>query len=149
MRSVLDLGCGTGAMLRALGKEFPRARLKGVELSTYLCRRYGWTPGSAIDYQAAKPFDLVVCNDVLAYLDDEDCSRALRTLGTLSTGALYLGVLTREDLPLCDRRRTDARQKPRPMSFYRRRLARNFMPVGGGLFLKKPVEVSVWHLERG
>lgn len=149
VRSVLDLGCGTGVMLRALGKAFPRAHLQGVELSSYLCRRYGWTPGSVVNHQAERPFDLVVCNDVLAYLDDEDCSRALRNLAALSSGALYLGVLTREDLPLCDRRRTDARQQPRPLSFYRRRLARAFMPVGGGLFLRKPVDVTVWHLERG
>jgi SAM-dependent methyltransferase len=147
--SILDLGCGTGVMLRSLGREYPRARTEGVEVSSYLCRRHGWTAGSVVDFRAEGTFDLVVCNDVLAYLDDDDCGRALRNLASLCDAALYLGVLTREDLPLCDRQRTDAAQKPRLSSFYRRRLARHFMAVGGGLYLKKPVEVAVWHLERG
>ena len=68
---------------------------------------------------------------------------------TVTTGALYLGVLTREDLTLCDPERTDGSQIARPLSWYQRRLKRHFLPVGGGLFLRQPVSVTVWHLERG
>ena len=148
VRSILDVGCGTGILLRALGRQFPRAKTTGVEYSEYLCERYGWDRGSVVDYQAAAPADLVVCNDVLGYLDDASCRRALANLATLTGGAALVGVLTREDLALCDRSRTDAAQRARPVAFYTRALDRNFQAVGGGLYLKKPLEVTVWHLER-
>ena len=98
------------------------------------------------DYAA--PFE-DICNDVLGYLNDADCARALKNLARHTGLALYLGVLTREDLALCDPERTDQAQSARPVAWYRRRLTRNFLAVGGGLYLRKPVDVTVWHLERG
>lgn len=146
---ILDMGCGTGMLLRAFGRAFPNATTAGVEFSDYLCETYGWQQGSVVDVNAGQPADLVICNDVLGYLNDNDCARALKNLTTHTTGALYLGVLTREDLKLCDPDRTDSEQVARPVSWYRRRLTGSFLPVGGGLFLRKPVAVTVWHLERG
>ncbi len=148
VQQVLDVGCGTGSLLRALGRSFPRARIRGVEYSDYLCRTYGWEQGSVVDLDKSRTADLVVCNDVLGYLDDRDCAKALDNLAAVSSGALYLGVLTREDLGLCDPKRTDGSQIARPLRWYRRRLEGNFLAVGGGLYLRKPVSVTVWHLER-
>lgn len=147
VRQILDLGCGTGGLLRALGKAIPKAKIRGVEYSTYLCDTYGWQQGSVVDVEAGSA-DLVVCNDVLGYLNDADCALALNNLAHHCVSALYLGVLTREDLALCDPDRTDQAQSARPVTWYQRRLKRNFLPVGGGLYLRKPVQVSVWHLER-
>ncbi len=146
--SIVDIGCGVGTLLRALQHTFPRARCQGVEYSDYLCERYGWKRGSVEAYEAATAYDLVVCNDVLPYLDDQTCSKALGNLGRLSRGALYCGALTREDLKHCDPDRTDLQQHVRPVTWYRERLAKEFMNVGGGLFLKRPVEVTVWVLDR-
>ncbi len=148
VRSILDMGCGTGSTLRALGRIFPRARVHGVEYSDYLCRRYGWERGSVVDYRSEQPYDLVLCNDVLAYLEDADCARALANLAELSGGAAFLGILTREDTGLYDLQRTDPRQWLRPAAWYRRRLHRHFVNVGGGLYLKSPPEVTVWNLDR-
>ncbi len=145
--SIVDIGCGVGTLLRALQHTFPRARCQGVEYSDYLCERYGWKRGSVEAYEAT-PYDLVVCNDVLPYLDNQTCSKALDNLGRLSRGALYCGALTREDLEHCDPDRTDLQQHVRPVTWYRERLAKEFMNVGGGLFLKRPVEVTVWALDR-
>ncbi len=145
---ILDIGCGVGTVLKALGKEFPRARTRGVELSEYLCRRYGWTSGSVVDYTSDEPHDLVVCNDVLGYLNDKVCTKALANLAKLSANVLFLGVLTREDYEICDQHRTDPQQRMRTAAWYRRRLTRHFVNVGGGLFLKKPLQVTVWHLDR-
>jgi SAM-dependent methyltransferase len=72
VRRILDVGCGLGHLLRALARRFPRARTVGVEQSDYLCERYGWEKGSVTAYESGTPFDLVVCNDVLQYLDDRD-----------------------------------------------------------------------------
>lgn len=148
VRRVLDVGCGTGNLLRALGRAFPGASTRGIEYSDYLCARYGWEPGSVVDLDTGRTADLAICNDVLGYLDDRTCAKALENLSAVAEGALYLGVLTREDLPLCDPERTDGSQIARPLNWYRRRLEADFLPVGGGLFLRKPLSVTVWHLER-
>jgi hypothetical protein len=145
---ILEIGCGTGLLLRALGRQFPRAEARGVEFSDYLCRRYGWEPGSVVDFRPDRPADLVVCNDVLGYLDDASCSRALENLAAITGQALYLGVLTREDLPLCDPARTDTSQRTRRADWYRRRLDAHFLNVGGSVYLRKPVTVAVWQLEQ-
>jgi SAM-dependent methyltransferase len=144
---ILDVGCGLGTMLEQLQRAFPKATCTGVEYSDYLCERHGWIRGSVVDYRDA-PHDLVVCNDVLAYLDKRSCGRALTNLARLTACALYLGVLTDEDRALCDPERTDMAQRSRPAAWYRARLARHFVSVGGGLFLKKPLAAAVWALER-
>jgi predicted TPR repeat methyltransferase len=148
VRRVLDLGCGLGRTLRAISHEFPKARCVGVEHSAYLCKRYGWTHASAVDYHARTPFDLVVCNDVLPSLNEHDCALALQNLAKLSRGALFLGAITVEDGDRVDKKRTDKNVFLRPASWYRRRLARHFEAVGGGLYLKKPHAVVIWELDR-
>ncbi len=145
---ILDVGCGIGTTLRALGRHFPRARLEGVETSEYLCRRYGWTYGSVVDFEARTPFDLVVCTDVLAYLDDAECSRAIDNLARLCRGAVCLGILTADDTDRYDRDRTDPRQHRRSAAWYRQRLNRHFVNVGGGMHLQKPLERMAWSLEQ-
>jgi trans-aconitate methyltransferase len=143
---IADIGCGIGTIVQQLGKDFPRAQCRGVEWSQYLCETYGWTHGSVVDFQD-DPFDLVVCNDVLGYLNARDCNRAIHNLAKLCQGALYLSVLTTEDLDICDVDHTDMQQKTRTHTWYRKRLDKHFVNVGGGLFLRKPLQVNVWQLE--
>jgi len=134
--------------LRALQREFPRVKTQGLEVSEYLCGKYGWTHGSVVDFEPVRPADLVVCQDVLGYLDEVDCARALTNLADMSNQALCLGVLTTEDLTLCDPERTDAAQLDRPRNWYQRRLQCHFVNAGGGVFLKRPLEVTLWSLDR-
>jgi SAM-dependent methyltransferase len=148
VRRILDIGCGTGITLRALGREFPSARVHGVEYSDYLCERYGWERGSVVDYASDAAWDLVVCNDVLAYLDAKACAKALANIATLSRGAAFLGILTADDEGQYDRARTDPQQHRRPAAWYRSRLGRAFVSVGGGLYLKQPLNVTVWTMDR-
>jgi 2-polyprenyl-3-methyl-5-hydroxy-6-metoxy-1,4-benzoquinol methylase len=145
---IIDVGCGVGMSLRALARQYPTAFTHGVEFSPYLCERYGWQPGSVVDFEAEQPFDLVVCNDVLAYLPEVECAQALSNLARLCRGALYLGILTADDADLYDPQRTDPHQHLRPAAWYRRRLQRHFVSVGGGLYLKRPLAVTVWTLDR-
>jgi ubiquinone/menaquinone biosynthesis C-methylase UbiE len=144
---VLDLGCGLGILLGQLQKAFPTALCSGVEVSEYLCNRYGWSQGSAVDF-ADDAHDLVICCDVLGYLNAADCSKAINNLAKLTHTALYLSVLTEEDLAICDQQRTDMRQTVRTHAWYRKRLDKHFVGVGGGLFLRNPLEVPMWRLER-
>lgn len=149
VRRVLDIGCGLGWMLQSLQNEFPKARCTGVEYSEHLCSKNGWTRGSVVDFTARSPFDLVVCHDVLPSLDDKACRAALANLATLCRGALYLGVLTAEDWDHCDRARTDPDVFLRPAKWYRKQLDRNFQSIGGGVFIRKPLPITLWALERG
>lgn len=147
--ALVDIGCGLGHVLAALEGHYPGARCVGVEVSEYLCKHYGWTKASVTDFSSRNAFDLVVCNDVLQYLPDEAAQTALARLASLSEAALYLGVLTTEDWnDNCDKARTDGNAYLRSGDWYRRRLRRWFVNVGGGLFLKRPVQVAVWELER-
>ena len=145
---IVDIGCGLGRLLGALGKHFRRARAAGVEGSEYLCRAYGWQRATLPDYAPPHAFDLVICQDVLAYLDAIDAAAAIGTLGRVTRKALFFGALTTEDLALCDEARTDTNVYLRPAAWYRRRLGREFEPVGGGLWLKKPVNAVIWTLDR-
>ncbi len=144
--SILDIGCGIGTFLQQFKNEFPDASRHGVEFSTYLCEHYGWQHGSVVDVDTA-PADLVVCNDVLAYLDKNACAQAIQHLAELAQSALYLSVMTSEDMAIVDTEHSDMQQQPRSFRWYRKHLDPHFQSVGGGLFIKKPLTVSLWRLE--
>lgn len=150
IKSVLDIGCGLGQFLTSLQKVLPNATTTGVEVSDYLCQKHGWHKGSVVDFGApqGEQYDLVICNDVLAYLNNTDCTKAIDNLAKLTGQCLYLTILTEEDLPICDERTTDMRQQLRPSQWYKKRLAKHFCNVGGGLFIRKPVSVPIWQLEQ-
>lgn len=149
VRRVLDAGCGLGFMRRSVARFFPQATYVGLEHSAYLARRHGWVHAGLEDYRARAPFDLVICHDVLQYLDDRAAARALANLARLSRGAAYLSALTREDLQgALDRARSDTGVHVRPAEWYRRRLARGFRPLGGGMLVRRGFAPVLWELER-
>ena len=149
LRSILDVGCGLGLMRAALSRHFPRARYTGLEASEYLCRRYGWERGSAASFDPGRTYDLVVCYDVLQYLDSRPAAAALRNLGRLCAGVLHFGVLTQEDWDLyCDQRNTDRNVHLRTGAWYRRRLAPAFINAGSGMFVRRGAPVHLWELDQ-
>jgi SAM-dependent methyltransferase len=149
VRRILDVGCGLGLMRGPLLRHFPRASYTGLEASAYLCERHGWAQGSAATYAAARPFDLVICHDVLQYLDDREAAAALRNLGRLCRGVLHFGVLTTEDWEqYCDRRRTDRNVHLRAGAWYRRRLAPSFINAGSGMFVRRGAPIHLWELDQ-
>ena len=148
IRSILDAGCGIGMLKPAFAQVLKRACYVGLEASEYLCRRFGWTHGSIVDFKPAAPFDLVVCYDVLQYLDDRAAVRAMANLGRLSRVALYFSALTIEDWRRnCDRSRTDRAVNMRPAAWYRKRLQRNFYYLGFGVWIRKTKPTVRWALE--
>ena len=146
---VLDVGCGIGLWRDIVARHFPLATYRGVEISEYLCGRYGWERGSVVDYQAPRPFDFVICQGVLAYLNPADLKRALRNLGVLSQGALYLEAVTQEDYErdIVDERRTDPLLFRHRAEVYRRGLSRSFRELGGGLWLSRQSDLPLFSLE--
>jgi SAM-dependent methyltransferase len=148
VRRVLDAGCGVGLLRKPLVRFLPRARYVGLEASEYLCSRYGWEHGLLQNYRSHIPFDLVICYDVLQYLDDSDAASALANLSRLCRGVLYFTALTAGDWRWnCDQRRTDSNVSLRSADWYRRRLRRAFREIGAGFWLRRGSPITVWELE--
>jgi SAM-dependent methyltransferase len=153
VRHVLDVGCGVGLWRDAVAAIWPRARYHGVEWSEHACERFGWTRGSVVTFEPRRElgratFDLVVCQGVLQYLPDRAAATALANLGRWCRGALYLEALTARDWrEHCDRERTDGDVHLREGAWYRRRLARDFLACGGGVFVARAAGCTLFELE--
>lgn len=104
IRSALDIGCGEGRWRAELLRLRPKLQYHGVEPSPYAVKRFGRrrniVQGSfaqlatlEIEGQA----DLVICADVLHYLEDADLEAGLATLVGLTGGLAYLEVLTSDE----------------------------------------------------
>ena len=150
IRSILDIGCGTGALQKPLLQRFKRARYQGLEFSSYACEQYGWTQGCASNYGGDGAFDLVLCHDVLQYLDDKTAAAALTNFARLTRKVLYFSVLTDEDWQEnVDQELTDDDVHLRAAGWYRRRLKNQFQNLGGGIYLKAGNDAVVYALEGG
>ncbi|MBU6212102.1 MAG: methyltransferase [Gammaproteobacteria bacterium] len=146
--SILDAGCGLGLMRTALLRGLPGATYVGLEYSEYLCQKYGWLNGSIADYRPRQPFDLVVCYDVLQYLDDASAAKAIRNFANLCRGVLFFSALTRRDWrENADQRRTDPAVTMRTAEWYRSRLRRQFRHIGAGFWIRRGAPLVAWELE--
>jgi len=150
VRRILEAGCGTGLLHAELRRLLPRAQYTALEASEYLCRRHGWRHGRIEQFRAATPYDLVICYDVLQYLEGRHAERALRNFARLTRGALYFSALTTGDFERnCDRERTDADVHLRSARWYRTRLRRHFREAGAGFWLRRGAPLTLWELETG
>jgi predicted TPR repeat methyltransferase len=148
VRGILDVGCGLGLMRATLKRALPRATYTGLEVSDYLCERYGWVKGSIADYAPRRKFDLVVCDDVFQYLGTRDAARGIANLGRLCRGVLFFSALTARDWRQnCDRDRTDSDVHLRDGDWYRRRLQKHFRPAGAGFWIRRGAPLVIWELE--
>lgn len=109
IRSVLDIGCGEGAWRPHIRALRPSASYLGIDSSEYVVRRFGrrrniirGSVGTLDQIRSPKPFDLVVCADVLHYLPDAEVRRGASEIGRLLGGAAFIEVLTSDDEILGD-----------------------------------------------
>ena len=137
-------------MRRPLLRAFPRAGTPASKSVSHVCERYGWTHASIASYRTTARFDLVICYDVLQYLDRyRSCARDLANLGRLTRGALFLHVPTLEDWERnADRSCSDDDIHLRSTIWYRTRLARRFRHAGFGLYVRRSVPLLQWELAR-
>jgi SAM-dependent methyltransferase len=148
VKRVLDAGCGLGLWQAVIAEHYPKARYTGIELSEYLCATRGFVNASVVDYRDRGRFDLVICQGVLQYLTDAEAKRAIRNLGRLCRGILYLEVLTAEDWKsACDRRFSDGAVHRRSADWYRKELSRDFRALGGGVFAHRDADLVLYALE--
>lgn len=152
VRSVLDVGCGEGAWRAHLRRLRPRVRYVGVDPSEYAVRRFGARRGIVLgdverldELDLGGPFDLVVCCDVLNYLESDALARGLRNMRALLGGVAYLELFTSDDEMTGDTRGWHRR----PASYYRRLFRRLALEsCGMHCYVGEALAPSVATLER-
>lgn len=104
LRSILDVGCGEGRWQPVLYELRPKAAYLGIDSSEYAVRRFGGrrnlrlgTFGELELHDFERPFDLIVCSDVLHYLDISEIRRGLPALVDRLEAVAYLETFTRSD----------------------------------------------------
>lgn len=108
--SVLDVGCGEGRWQPALVRLRPDAAYLGIDPSDYAVQRFGDSRnirqgrfGELDVHVFDEPFDLVVCSDVLHYLDDEEILQGIDALAERTGGVAMVEIFTEGDDPEGDR----------------------------------------------
>jgi SAM-dependent methyltransferase len=104
IRSVLDVGCGEAPWYPILRRMRPSVRYVGVDSSEYAIRRHGATRNirygtlATLDtMKSLRVSDLVVCADVLQYVDTREAERGLRAIRRLVGAVAYIEAFTTED----------------------------------------------------
>lgn len=110
IRSVLDIGCGEAAWFPVLRRLRPDVRYVGIDSSEYVIERYAATRNirfgtlATLDkMKSLRASDLVVCADVLQYVDTAEVERGLRAIRRLTRGVAYVEAFTTEDTMIGDR----------------------------------------------
>ena len=105
--------------------------------------------GLSLITRDSKTYDFVVCQGVLQYLDNKQCKLALENLASLTNSVLYLQALTITDWEEnADQNVTDGEVFLRSSKWYRRYLSDFFISIGGGLFVKKDLNLVLYDLEK-
>src|SRR3954452_18366651 len=133
--TVLDVGAGVGLWRDWFKKHRPRTTYRSTEVSRYACAQYGHEQRDITRWRASGAFDLVVCQGVLPYIDDDGCAKAIENLGAMTGGFLYLEAITKKDIrEVIDEGKTDVKVYGRTAAWYRKRLGEHFAEVGCGLW---------------
>ncbi len=151
IRSVLDIGCGEGQWLLHLRAIRPRVRYLGLDPSAYAVRQFGKTRnirrasfGDLPSLQLTRKFDLVVCSDVLHYVEEEEIKNGLREIARLCEGIAFLEVLTKEDDIVGDLEGLISR----PAAWYRKTFGRaGLVHIAPYTWLGKPLQPIASMLE--
>jgi predicted TPR repeat methyltransferase len=151
LRHVLDIGCGEGAWRAPLLKLRPKARYLGFDSSDYAVARYGSRRNlhraRFADFATLRPcppVDLLVCSDVLHYLDARELDRGLPGLAELCGGVAFLETFAREDQAEGD----EHGFRQRPAAFYRKRFAAlGFRALGSHCWLSPALAGQATALE--
>ncbi len=148
--SALDVGCGVGLWGRELLRLRPRLRYLGLDPSPAAValaprglevRRAGI---AQLDALGRRRYDLVVCADVLHYLEAAEVRAALPALTARARGPLYLEVLTAAEQVEGDR--SGMRRRP-PAWYLSHFAAAGLVPAGLHLYLPAALAARATALE--
>ncbi len=151
LRSVLDVGCGEGRWQPELFRLRPGAAYLGIDSSRYVVDRFGARRNIRLGFFGElrlhafeRPFDLVVCSDVLHYLERREIRRGLPALADLVGGVAFLEVFTGSDEAEGDL----VGFKRRPAASYRRMFAdAGLVAIGLQFYVHEELEPELDALE--
>jgi SAM-dependent methyltransferase len=152
IRSVLDVGCGEAPWFVELRAIRPRVAYTGLDPSDYAVERFGRSRHVRKAAFAELPslsflhrFDLVVCSDVLHYVDAREIPPGIEALARFAGGVAFIEVLTAEDDIIGDLEGLVRR----PSRWYRKVFGNaGFLAVGPFLWLAPEIADSAAALER-
>ena len=148
VRSVLDVGAGTGGIGKALAVDHPAVRYRGTDISRHACSAYGHKHADIATWSPKRAYDLTICLSVLQYLDDTRCEAAVANLAKATRSLLYLEVVTSWDRKhAIDVAHTDMNVYWRSGAWYRATLKRHFRQVGAGLWARHGAPIVLFDLE--
>ncbi len=138
-----DVGAGTGWWATEFAKQYPACgAIETLDSSKAACDLYGHRR-MAIEKLAGRQSDLVVCRDVLRYVDDSVVDEAMRRLAKKCRGVLYIHAITSDDD--IDEDASDMEGVFRSTWFYRDTLLdAGFIDCGMGLFVSKKFREFVY-----
>lgn len=134
IQSVLDIGAGEAVWRAPLLKLRPKLDYIGFDSSEYAVARFGRSRSLHYarfgDFQYLRPcppVDLLICSDVLHYLDSRELNRGLPGLAELTGGVAFLETFSAEDQAIGD----EDGFHSRPANWYRQRFRRaGFVQIG-------------------
>ncbi len=149
IRSVLDIGAGLGYWSDWYRKNHKRTKVLSVDVSEHACRKYGHELRDISIWAPSRKFDLVICQSVLQYINDDAAKAAIKNLAKATKHILFFEVPTKTDLlHNVNRDVTDLEIYARTGSWYRNELEKYFRQVGAGLWLAKTSTIVLYELER-
>lgn len=152
IQTVLDIGAGEAAWRAPLLKLRPKLQYLGFDSSEYAVQRYGrsrslhYARFGDFEYlRPCPPVDLLICSDVLHYLDARELNRGLPGLAELTGGIAFLETFTAEDQAVGD----EDGFYNRPANWYRRCFRRaGFVRIGSHGWLGPALAAHATALER-
>ena len=104
IRTILDVGCGEAPWFPIVRRLRPKASYTGIDSSDYVLERFGsernirrGTLGELGRMRLRRDVDLIVCADVLQYVDVPELERGLRAIRRLLGGVAYIEAFTTQD----------------------------------------------------
>jgi 2-polyprenyl-3-methyl-5-hydroxy-6-metoxy-1,4-benzoquinol methylase len=149
IRSVLDVGAGTGYWRDWLAEAHPTVRYRGIDVSEHACRRYHHELADIAEWEPGRKYDLVVCQSVMQYLGNTDATKAIGTLANACRGLLLFDTPTIADRDgAIDPGNTDLDVHWRTGNWYRKRLSVGFTEIGAGVWRSRECPAVFFELER-
>lgn len=151
IRSVLDVGCGEAVWRAPLLKLRPKLEYRGVDSSEYAVTRFGRSRNIAFadfgqleQLRFGAPVDLLVCSDVMHYIQDAELKRGLKGFSELCGGLAFLELWSKEDDIVGDK----IGFIERPAAWYRKQFSKaGFMACGSHSYLSENLQMSAASLE--
>ncbi|MBL9037991.1 MAG: class I SAM-dependent methyltransferase [Archangium sp.] len=146
--TVLDVGAGVGWWGQWIRANRPSVKVVSTEFEADTCKRYGHVQADIGALSFPEPFDLVICQGVLPYVDARTAKRGIANLAKACNGLLYLEAITANDTRGASYESlSDLQVHRRTGEWYRAQLEPHFQQLGLGYWSKRESGLVFYELE--